>query len=118
ALATLLLAGTALAEPNFNRIATFQVPLNLPADRLLLGVGIGEQSAGLVGGDDLGHRLLLRVAIGRQIQRHLEGGDAVEIRLGKRSAGEQERRESCEGEGLAHWDGPVPQGEEAGLPAS
>lgn len=33
ALATLLLAGTALAEPNFNRIATFQVPLNLPADR-------------------------------------------------------------------------------------
>lgn len=33
ALATLLAGGTALAEPNFNRIATFQVPLNLPADR-------------------------------------------------------------------------------------
>ncbi|HEV7257597.1 MAG TPA: esterase-like activity of phytase family protein [Bosea sp. (in: a-proteobacteria)] len=33
ALATVLLGGTALAEPTFNRIATFQVPLNLPADR-------------------------------------------------------------------------------------
>lgn len=33
ALATFLSAGTALAEPTFNRIATFQVPLNLPADR-------------------------------------------------------------------------------------
>ena len=33
ALATLLAGGTALAEPTFNRIATFQVPLNLPADR-------------------------------------------------------------------------------------
>jgi hypothetical protein len=33
ALATLLAGGTALAEPNFNRIATFQVPLNLPSDR-------------------------------------------------------------------------------------
>jgi hypothetical protein len=33
ALATLMLSGTALAEPMFNRIATFQVPLNLPADR-------------------------------------------------------------------------------------
>lgn len=33
ALATFLLGGTALAEPMFNRIATFQVPLNLPADR-------------------------------------------------------------------------------------
>lgn len=33
ALATVLLGGTALAEPMFNRIATFQVPLNLPADR-------------------------------------------------------------------------------------
>lgn len=33
ALATLLPAGTALAEPMFNRIATFQVPLNLPAER-------------------------------------------------------------------------------------
>lgn len=33
ALAMLLPAGTALAEPMFNRIATFQVPLNLPADR-------------------------------------------------------------------------------------
>lgn len=32
ALATLMLTGTALAEPMFNRIATFQVPLNLPAD--------------------------------------------------------------------------------------
>lgn len=33
ALASLLLAGTAAAEPMFNRIATFSVPLNLPADR-------------------------------------------------------------------------------------
>jgi hypothetical protein len=33
ALATLMLSGTALAEPMFNRIATFPVPLNLPADR-------------------------------------------------------------------------------------
>jgi hypothetical protein len=33
ALASLMLTGTALAEPMFNRIATFQVPLNLPADR-------------------------------------------------------------------------------------
>ncbi|CAD5295380.1 Alkaline phosphatase [Bosea sp. 62] len=33
ALATFLAGGTALAEPTFNRIATFQVPLNLPADR-------------------------------------------------------------------------------------
>ena len=33
ALASVMLAGTALAEPMFNRIATFQVPLNLPADR-------------------------------------------------------------------------------------
>ena len=33
ALASLMLTGTALAEPVFNRIATFQVPLNLPSDR-------------------------------------------------------------------------------------
>ncbi|KPF70671.1 alkaline phosphatase [Bosea sp. AAP35] len=33
ALASVLLGGTALAEPMFNRIATFSVPLNLPADR-------------------------------------------------------------------------------------
>lgn len=33
ALASVLLAGTAVAEPMFNRIATFSVPLNLPADR-------------------------------------------------------------------------------------
>lgn len=33
ALASVLLGGTALAEPMFNRVATFQVPLNLPADR-------------------------------------------------------------------------------------
>lgn len=33
ALASLLLGGTALAEPMFNRVATFSVPLNLPADR-------------------------------------------------------------------------------------
>ncbi|MBD3845421.1 esterase-like activity of phytase family protein [Bosea sp. SSUT16] len=33
ALASLLLAGTAGAEPLFNRIATFSVPDNLPADR-------------------------------------------------------------------------------------
>lgn len=33
ALASALLTGTASAEPMFNRIATFSVPLNLPADR-------------------------------------------------------------------------------------
>lgn len=33
ALASVLLGGTALAEPMFNRVATFSVPLNLPADR-------------------------------------------------------------------------------------
>ena len=33
ALASLLLAGTAGAEPLFNRVATFSVPQNLPADR-------------------------------------------------------------------------------------
>ncbi|CAN5182514.1 esterase-like activity of phytase family protein [soil metagenome] len=33
ALASVLLGGTALAEPMFNRIATFSVPQNLPADR-------------------------------------------------------------------------------------
>ncbi|PTM40141.1 esterase-like activity of phytase family protein [Bosea sp. 124] len=33
AFTSLLLTGTALAEPMFNRIATFSVPLNLPADR-------------------------------------------------------------------------------------
>ncbi|MBN9445597.1 MAG: alkaline phosphatase, partial [Bosea sp.] len=33
ALATVLLGGTALAEPMFNRIATFSVPSNLPAGR-------------------------------------------------------------------------------------
>ncbi|AOO80457.1 esterase-like activity of phytase family protein [Bosea vaviloviae] len=33
ALASALLCGTATAEPMFNRIATFSVPLNLPADR-------------------------------------------------------------------------------------
>lgn len=33
AVTSLLLTGTALAEPMFNRIATFSVPLNLPADR-------------------------------------------------------------------------------------
>lgn len=33
AFASLLLGGTALAEPMFNRVATFSVPLNLPSDR-------------------------------------------------------------------------------------
>ena len=33
AFTSLLLSGTAMAEPMFNRIATFSVPLNLPADR-------------------------------------------------------------------------------------
>lgn len=33
ALAAVLLSGTAMAEPLFNRIATFSVPQNLPADR-------------------------------------------------------------------------------------
>lgn len=33
ALASVLLGGTAFAEPMFNRVATFSVPLNLPADR-------------------------------------------------------------------------------------
>jgi len=33
ALAAVLLSGTAAAEPLFNRIATFAVPQNLPADR-------------------------------------------------------------------------------------
>lgn len=33
ALAAVLLSGTAVAEPLFNRIATFSVPQNLPADR-------------------------------------------------------------------------------------
>lgn len=33
ALAAVMLSGTAMAEPLFNRIATFSVPQNLPADR-------------------------------------------------------------------------------------
>lgn len=42
ALATLLLGGTALAEPMFNRIATFSVPDNLPAGRDLKKKTVAE----------------------------------------------------------------------------
>ena len=42
ALATLLLGGTAMAEPMFNRIATFSVPDNLPAGRDLKKKTVAE----------------------------------------------------------------------------
>ncbi|MDU0338324.1 esterase-like activity of phytase family protein [Bosea rubneri] len=42
ALATLLLGGTAMAEPTFNRIATFSVPDNLPAGRDLKKKTVAE----------------------------------------------------------------------------
>ena len=81
------------------------------AQRLLLRVGVGQQRAVAIGGDDLGDGLLLGIAIGRQVLRHGESGDPVEERLGHGRAAEQDSGKSREDERLAHGISPLTETE-------